>query len=77
MKFATLIALVATTYAADDAAATDDAADAAAPVTVVPTADGKDCSADGAVCVDGSCCGTVTGAGGPATSVCAVTPTDD
>ena len=39
--------------------------------------DGQDCSADGATCVDGSCCGTVTGEGGPATSICSITPTVD
>ena len=35
-----------------------------------------DCSAADATCAAASCCGTVTGTGGPATKVCAVTPTD-
>ena len=39
-------------------------------------ANGGDCSVKDATCVAASCCGTVTGTGAPATTVCAPKPTE-
>jgi hypothetical protein len=47
-----------------------------ATVSAAEVADFGDCSVADATCVAASCCGTVTGTGAPATTVCATTPTE-